>query len=204
MRRSERGYTVVEVMMSMTLLAIGVSGVIALQKVTTTSNRHARNVAVATQIVRAWQEQLAVDAARWTGPSPRQPIANLGNTTWLGDVTTTADAWFRPTYDSTRNFGAAFDALGNPIPDAQAAAAAYCVHIRLHQLRSDTLPTVGNGAIRADVRVFWLRDGQRPVGTDPLCSINQAQPASAAAVGAAPNRYHFVQATTAVRQNAAF
>ena len=60
-----RGYTIVELMMAITVLAIGVSGIIAMQKITVASNLHAKKLAIATQIARAWQDRLAVDASLW-------------------------------------------------------------------------------------------------------------------------------------------
>ena len=52
----------------------------------------------------------------------------------------------------------------------------------------------GNGLIRAEVRVFWLRDGQG-------FAQNMCEAAQAANVGAAPQTFHFVQKITAIREN---
>ena len=43
-RRAQRGYTIVELVMSLAVLAIGASGVIAMQKVAVASNRHAKDL----------------------------------------------------------------------------------------------------------------------------------------------------------------
>ena len=59
MRLRARGYTMVELMMALGILAIGVSGIIAMHKVTVAANQHAKNLAVASHIAQAWQEQLA-------------------------------------------------------------------------------------------------------------------------------------------------
>jgi hypothetical protein len=56
-------------------------------------------------------------------------------------------------------------------------------------------PTVsGNGLIRAEVRVFWLRDGQG--FAQGMCNAAQVPN-----VGAAPQTFHFVQKITAIREN---
>ncbi len=67
-----------------------------------------------------------------------------------------------PLTPETARFGKAFDALGSPLPDDQAAAARFCTQVRLTNLYSAAGGNgrlAGNGLIRAEVRVFWLRDG---------------------------------------------
>ena len=56
-----------------------------------------------------------------------------------------------------------------------------------------TLP--GNGLVRTEVRVFWLRDGGAAV--DGACS----NAATIATVSAATKDYHFVYKVSAVRQH---
>jgi type IV pilus assembly protein PilV len=162
------GYTVVELLMSLTVLALGASGVIAMQRVTLESNRYAKNLALATRVGEAWADQLHADAARWTLTSP------LTNTTWLKEVGLTCNqtagvkTWFRPEWNSDRKFGPAFDALGNPVdlgtttPDSFTQ---FCVHLQLAWLHCSVPPlgggAMGNGIIRAEVRVIWRRDDDR-------------------------------------------
>jgi len=182
--RTRRGFTVVELLISLTVFAIGVSGVIAAQHVTVAANQHAKNLAIATSVAQAWQDQLAADATLWTGQT------GLANTTWLQAADNNLD-WFRPAFDATRNFGAAFDALGNVVTDANVAQAHFCTHVRLTML----YPQAGaNGLMRAEIRVFWLRDGG--TGTSPVCS----PAARVADIGAQPENYHFVYQTSALKQ----
>src|SRR5690606_39025173 len=64
--------------------------------------------------------------------------------------------WFRPNFDDTLDFGPAFDALGNPVADAnQNPAAKFCVDLRLAPLTSNTN---GGALVRTEVRVIWLRN----------------------------------------------
>src|SRR6185369_16025167 len=93
MRRS-RGYTVIEVMIALTLLAIGTMGVIAMQKVTAIANRDAKNLVVANQVARTWLERLRTDAVQWNHPSAVNVASDLGDTRWLNNVD---GKWFRPT-----------------------------------------------------------------------------------------------------------
>ena len=60
-RARARGYTAVELMLSIGLFAIGVTGIIAMQKLTVVSNQHAKNLAIATNIAEAWLDQLATE-----------------------------------------------------------------------------------------------------------------------------------------------
>jgi len=205
LRRSRaRGYTFVELLMSMMILTIGVTGVIAMQKVTVTSNQHAKNLAMATQIAQSWLGQLQADAIAWNHPSARNPNSDLGDTHWLSNVSLMNRTWMRPAWVSSRNFGPTFDAQGKPIEPDDASQVQFCTHIRLSWLfqpgAASGAVITGNGLMRAEVRVFWLRDGMAGVEKKPVCSADVAT-----LVGAAENRsrYHFVYATSAVRENTA-
>ena len=59
MMTRRRGYTAVELMMALAILAVSVSGVLAMEKVTAVSNANARDVAVANGIAQTWLEQLS-------------------------------------------------------------------------------------------------------------------------------------------------
>lgn len=200
MMRANRGYTIVELMMALAVLAIGTLGIIAMQKVTAVSNQHAKNLAIATRIAEAWQEQLATDAVAWNQPSPKSTGDDLGtDTRWLKLIITKPDVWLQPDYDATVKFGPAFDALGNPVVlPTDAERTRFCTNIRLSWLYpakplSDTDPP-GNGLIRAEVRVFWVRDGAAT--TSAFCSADNA-----VSLGTAVDIYHFVYKASAVRQN---
>ena len=195
-RFGARGYTAVELLMSIAVLAIGISGIIAMQKITVASNRHSKNLAIATQIAQAWQAQLAADAVLWNYPSAQNPMSDLGETEWLKYVET---GWFRPGLpaDITRRaFGPAFDGLGNPVvTQADLGNAHFCTHLRLTWVRPEG---DGNALIRGEVRVFWLREGMGgPINPGLLCA--DVTPDT---IAAAPERYHFLYVTSAVRQNA--
>ncbi len=205
-RFRSRGYTVVELMMALTILAIGVSGIIAMEKVTVSANKHAKSLAIASHIAEAWQEQLAADAAQWNHPSQNNNQRDLDNdTTWLNLVDSNPGQWVRPAWSSARQFGAAFDALGNPISEggnsggggANLSQAVFCVNIRLDWLYPDT---TGNGLIRSEVRVFWLRDGMGgTVDGKSVCDPGT----NPTAIGQAVTRYHFVYQSAAIKQQTA-
>ncbi|MFO0571652.1 MAG: type II secretion system protein [Polyangiaceae bacterium] len=194
-RARRRGYTAVELLMAISIFAIGVSGIIAMQKVTVDANKHARDLSIATHIAQAWLDQLAADAAAWNHPSANEPTPDINDTDWLKNVGN--NQWFRPDYVATRSFGAGFDGLGNPVDDANIQDAVFCAHVRLSWLYP---AAAGNGLIRTEVRVFWIRDGQGGgVNAQPVCDPNTAP----AAVEAAGLKYHFVHQASAVKQNTA-
>jgi len=196
-RRRQRGYTSVELMMAIGIFGIGVTGIIAMQKVTAVSNQHAKNLSIATHIAESWLDMLATDAVVWNHPSAGNSVPDIGQTIWLQSVKTNANTvndWILPPYSNVLSFGPAFDALGNPIDPATAAdgSVAFCSHLRLSWLYQPTVS--GNGLIRAEVRVFWLRDGQG-------FAQNMCSNAQVANVGGATQTFHFVQKITAIREN---
>jgi prepilin-type N-terminal cleavage/methylation domain-containing protein len=200
--RRERGYTVVELMMAITVFGIGVAGIISMEKVTSVSNQHAKNLAIATHIAESWLDMLRADAAAWNHPSPGNTIADLGTDTfWLNQTVTNANAtsWFLPGWNAALGFGPAFDALGNPIntPVSGLANVAFCSNLRLSWLYPPN-PTTGNGLIRAEVRVFWLRDGQ----ASPQAGTNICDPTMPTnLINGATSTFHFVQKITGIREN---
>jgi len=186
-RKSQRGYTAVELMMAIGIFGIGVTGIIAMQRATVSSNHFAKTMTLADGIAQAWLSQLQADGTLWT--------TNLNGTVWLQTVTGANGVWQLPVYDNTRKFGPQFDGFGAPTD----ANGEFCAHIRLTWLYGDGVSqagSAGNGLIRAEVRVFWQRDGATRIAGD--CT-NTAQ-AIVTQVGAATGTYHFVTHTGAVRQ----
>jgi prepilin-type N-terminal cleavage/methylation domain-containing protein len=189
----QRGFTVVELMMSLAVLVVGIGGIIAMQKVTVSTNLHAKSLATATRIAQAWQDQLMTEGSLWTQST------GITNTTWLKFASSSPGTWVRPTWTGTvssgnglvQPFGAAFDALGNPLVDASVAQAHFCVHILLQPV----YPIAGRlGMIRTTVRVLWPRvQGTYP--TTNFCATTQ----NPALIGAEIENYHSIYQTSAVR-----
>ena len=180
-----RGYTIVELLMAMTIFAIGVTGIAAMQKITLASNLHAKKLAIATHIAQSWQERLAADAALWTS------TAAVTNTQWLAQV---GAGWVRAPTNDADTFGATFSPLGDFTPTLSQAY--FCVDIRLTNMTSTGANVIqGNGLMRSEVRVFWPRDGREPSGT-AYCAPN-----GGASIGDGSDEdYHFVYDVAAVRQ----
>lgn len=194
-----RGYTFVELLMSLSILSLGVTGVIAMQKVTVTSNQHAKNLAIATQISQSWMDELRADSLMWNHPSSLRTTSDLDDTTWLTSVALQNTDWSRPAWSATRSFGPGFDAQGRPVDTTTSIdGVRFCTHLRLSWLYQPLAGSVtGNGLMRAETRVFWLREGQRGLQDRPVCDA-QEEPND---IGAETSRYHFLYTVSALRQN---
>ncbi len=195
MKRRSRGYTVVELMMSLAVFATGVTGVIAMERATITSNQQAKNVALANGIAQAWLSQLAADATLWTR------TGDVTRTTWLTTITAANDLWQLPVYNVTLQFGPQFDGFGAPV----AANGVFCAQIRLTWLYGDksaqqTSGLAGNGVIRTEVRVFWPRDPTYVVTNDCQNGTKATIDAVTDALGNGSGLYHVVTQAGAVRQ----
>ncbi len=187
MKRLARGYTVVELMMALAVFATGITGIVAMQRATVSSNRLAKNMTLANGVAQAWLSQLQADASLW---SP-----GVANTVWLASANTANGLWQLPTYNVTRQFGPEFDALGAPVT---AGNGQFCAQIRLTWLYGDGVSQggrAGNGLLRAEVRVFWPRD-------DAGFDAGDCNLATQAVVDGVANKpkYHFVVQAGAVRQ----
>lgn len=185
-----RGYTAVELVMAIGIFAIGVTGVFAMQRVTSGANAHAKNVAIATFAAESWLERLAVDSTVWTQAAP---LAS-GNTTWLDLVATSpTTGWILPA--ASGSFGPGFDPLG---AYAANTAASFCTHIRLTRVLPEP-----NGLIRTEVRVFWPKPGPRWTGATSYCPASSTATEIDGLFGATSgitDYFHFVYKTTVVRQ----
>jgi type IV pilus assembly protein PilV len=146
-----------EVMMSLAILGIGASGVVAVQKATLLANTSAKNLATANFIAESWMERLRVDALQWNDYGG---VPDLSDTKWLS-LASNAPVWVTPA--TVLPSGAAdADVTGadNFVtdPGPPFAASAFCTHLRLTQFDPSTLPSFRK-LIRAEVRVIWARAG---------------------------------------------
>jgi hypothetical protein len=202
-RRSRRAYTVVEVMMSLGILALGAVGVVALQKVTLISNSDARNRTTATAIAQSWMERLRTDAIQWNKERLTPGASDdLGETIWLKQQQldpqwylgnpVSPKGWFSPTSiqkyatSDADLLGASFDPGDDP-----ALRPAFCTQIRLTDLNSTGVSVLPR-LMRVEVRTFWERAG-RPAD----CTIDSATFEQEMKKG----RFGYVYLVSAVLQN---
>lgn len=194
--RSSRGYTAIEVLLSMTLLAIGASGVIAMQRAAVQGNVDAREMDMAQSIARQWMERLKRDATLWT-PSiiPAVPPTNLSRAILVNENLT--GTWFVPkarlTAVAPQNDveSPGFDTLGRDVTalDYTGTGLRYCTNVRLTPVTTDQT------MLRAEVRVFW----PRLLTASPDAKFcKDAPPAS---LDSATDSFHFVYLVSAISQN---
>ena len=136
---ASRGYTVMEVMMSLAILGVGASGVMAMQKATLLANTSAKNLATANFIAESWMERLRVDALQWN--EPQGLPTDIGDTAWLNTATANPlwqiPATVLPAGGSAADVTGADALITDPIP---VAASAFCTQLRQTRFIPLTLP----------------------------------------------------------------
>lgn len=199
-RRNRRGYTAVEVLSALTLLAIGGAGVIGMQRVTIQGSEDARRYDVGANIANEWLSRLQRDATQWTQPNATiDTLNNISNTKWLGLVVggTCFPGWCSPPASiPPAGMTGSFDIFGRD-QLASATDSTYCAQYRLQWIADPgvTAPFKMTGLIRAEVRVFWSRLERTAVGDCAAATASADLPS-------ANQLFHFIYATTAIRENA--
>jgi prepilin-type N-terminal cleavage/methylation domain-containing protein len=188
-RRARRaGYTLIEVMMAIAIITASSVALVALQEIVIRGNMDARQTTTATTIARTTIELLRLDALYWTQsyPSAGSVMWGTGARGFLRDAPTAASA----SANAWNRFGAtavavehAYDYQGN-VTNTNADMF-YCVESRYAWVYPGQ-------ALRADIRVWWVRTGQL---------INAAAYAGCPLQGANLNivDLHSLQATTVLR-----
>jgi prepilin-type N-terminal cleavage/methylation domain-containing protein len=173
-RKRRRGFTLIEVMVSLGIMTIGAMAVIALQTQTIRANSYARQVTTATQIAQIWIERIKEDACMWTTPAalnggtPDVPTV-LNRTLYLQSIVTNAGRWITPAdQDPFPRISRGFDFQGDDTTATMGGTTApfYCTAYRMQWVYLGS-------AIRTDVRVWWPRAGSNARATDfPACGSN--------------------------------
>jgi type IV pilus assembly protein PilV len=151
-----RGYTVIEVIMALAVLALGAAGVIAMQKATLISNTNARNLATANVVAQGWIERVRVDAQAWTEPGQ---IPGYGpNTKWI-NTTNVGNGWFVPIAQTSPGGAPQADVMGADVGSSDPAA--FCTNLKLDRFYSGS-PNLWAlyRMIRVQVRVYWDKSGR--------------------------------------------
>jgi prepilin-type N-terminal cleavage/methylation domain-containing protein len=210
--RAARGFTAVEIILSIAVLGIGAAGVMSMQSASIVGNADAHMMDLGNSIAREWVERLRRDATTWTMPEPNSPttpttglwtqtllISQIGGGTagtYVYPVVPTTTG-FNANNNADPGFGNTFDILGRdmiqPAPAAQSATV-FCTQIRGDWLVQDQL-------LRAQVRVYWLRQ-LFTAPTGPFCATGDGIDGTGIA-GTGASIYHAVYATTALARNAA-
>lgn len=182
MRAKRRhGYTLVEVMMAIAILAVGATGIMGLQQAATRGNQEANEMGTATRIAEMWLDRFRLDALNWRpgGPGIASVAATFANTQYMRLMPTAGGTgWFVPPAGAGLPAAATLGFNGNP---SAGGTMHYCTQAQINWVRPGT-------TMRADVRVFWRRRQWTSAAGAEVCPL-------------APNRidYHMVNATTVLR-----
>lgn len=195
-----RGYTVVEVLLAMTVLIIGASAVMSMQKASMQGNLDARKTDIANSIARMWMERVQRDAMNWTLPSQAWPgqASNSGNAPLLSHAN---GVWFLPRdyFPATApnaSISPGFDILGRDAPtQTDLTSSLFCVHLRETWLAQNTANPADN-LMRVELRVVWPRGIEPSKYAPPKCDVTSAQD-----LKPDPQLYATLYMVTAVRPN---
>ena len=202
-RGNARGYTAMEVLMAITLFAIGGAGVISMQRATIQGGEDARRFDMATNIGNEWLSRLQRDATFWTQPNSASPnTSDLLTTRWLSQVGPCADKFCNPPMPTATPDGRspAFDNFGRDLPSGTTGAF-YCVQYRLTWIQAPgavpPAPQSLTALMRTEVRVFWNRLEKAPLGD---CSAPPPETIPACNPALPNTCYHVIYAASAVRE----
>lgn len=151
-KRTQSGFTLVEVMIAIGVMTVGSLGILAMHQGVVYANRSAHEMNTAMAIAEGWVQRVERDALSWTQRGPA--TAELSGTNYLSGLasTTTTTGWFRPApIDPAESYG--FNHFGDDIDTGLGEVPKYCTNVRASWLRA------GSSA-RVDIRVFWYREGQ--------------------------------------------
>lgn len=180
----------VEVMSALGVLAIGATGVLALQKATLLGSVNARNLAIANSIATTWAERLRVDALRWNDTGGVPDLTD--DTLWLkASSLVTFPAKVAPGEFVDQGAPAA-DMTGADLYVDTPGHPAFCTHLRFRPFTSQAGAPLWPTLLRAEIRVFWDRSGN-PITDCADLDVNS--------VDSAPERYGAVYLATSVRRN---
>jgi prepilin-type N-terminal cleavage/methylation domain-containing protein len=191
-KKRARGYTAVEVLVSLSIVLIGAAGVISMQRATIQGNVDARRMDMATAIARQWVERLRADSMLWTLPAARNANSNFDNALLLQNVD---GLWHVPDERlASSGWSPGLDSLGADVAAGDLADdlnryALFCTNVRRTWL-------IQNQMMRVDVRVFWPR-GVSAAPDKQFCTQGDYS-----GMEAKTDAYHFVYAMTAIRRNA--
>lgn len=141
--------------MAIAIMTVGAVGIMSLQQAATSANIQSHHMMVANEATRIWLERLRRDGLKW-GYSPAV-APSVMDTTYLSSAAALAvgdvSAWEAlvppDPADSTQPLESwAFDYRG--MDTRSTADWVYCTNVRFAW-------TVGQGAIRTDVRTWWNR-----------------------------------------------
>lgn len=155
-RRSRAGYTLIEVMLSVSVLIVGATGFTMLQGASSRAIQNSQEHTVALQVMETWVERVRRDASLWTAPG----AANMASTKYLLAGSAAWGTWITPEIltDPANNvvLSPGADAWGWDRADFKEAR--FCVKLR-YLVAHRGADGVTEDTVRADVMVWRPRRG---------------------------------------------
>ena len=148
-KRTQSGFTLVEVMIAIGIMTVGSLGILAMHQGVTYANRSAYEMNTALAIAETWVQRIERDSLYWTERGPA--AITLTNTVYLTGITTPSAGWFRPSPADPTVESYGFNHFGDDIQAGEDPK--YCTNLRVSWLRKEN-------SARVDIRVFWYREGQ--------------------------------------------
>lgn len=206
------GYTIVEVIMALAVLAIGGMGVVSLQKFTVLGAVNARGIAAANSAAEGWIDVFQNEAVLWNYGSNLDPQRDMPI---LGPALAAPGTWKPIPATQWTPFGGGTPASPPGVYPAPAGVTMLvCTQFRAYYVGQPLPPAAGatlpNGAsatdtVRVDLRTWYAKDG-RDVSAEcaNVAGVNTLLTTGTASLGGV-NRsrweYGFVYYTGAVRRN---
>ena len=178
--RRHRGFTLIEVLMSMAVMTVGAVGIMSMQQASTRGNMESRQIYTASEVARNWIERIRRDALMWNRPvdsvtdlDALVPTSYLDQLPIPGNLNPTA--WMEPA--GAQSFGA--DYYGLDTAAGGTSRPYFCTNVRLAW-------AVPRQAIRVDVRTWWHHRGSNrdAANLDVACGTPGAVSAALSESGA--------------------
>lgn len=187
----------IEVLIGMSVLAVGASGVIALQKITVLGVTEGRNLAAGSAVAARHIEAIRAEGAMWNSGT------DIGEAPLVDALVTASPNWIKPpallnvSLGASNVNGATSETLGAGDGDA-----AYCTHMRAVVVEAQAGQPV---LLRIDVRTFWAKSGMN-VTTECGPTVNPGDfftvsPITVASTTHTVDDYGWVFLTTSLRRN---
>lgn len=149
-RGRSRGFTIIEILIAVTITAFGFAAIFSLQIGSMQGNITARETTSALNLAETYAEWLRLNTHVWTSALP--PTA--------GDVSGILGQWRSLTPDGPVDHN---NRLEEPL-------SRFCVHYRIDRLPNQ----LNSGALNGRVRVIWPRASLDPSELDDVCPDNAA------------------------------
>lgn len=200
-RAQAAGYTLVEVMLAVSVLFLGTAGFTFMQGASARAIQGAQEQAVAVHVLETWMDRIRRDALFWRAPG----LSGFNDSTQY--LTGTFDEWRVPPVveeSSSTKLSYAADAYGRDVPAGSSAR--FCINVRVRPAHYWTptggaVPANDNAidALRVDVRVWWSRRGVS--GVTELLRADGGEKCDDVPDSSkfTPNLYQSVMASTLVR-----